>query len=219
LLGGTTEYRRYRILGQRFAALTENATFILMGRARFSWLEQVGNNLIPPEERFRLGGITTLRGYDFLEVGGPYGRLEQDLNSSKYELLDEQGNPVLDANGQPVFTKIDRRTIGLTQEQLDELQGGGVFERLFNVELLFPLAGENVRGVVFYDAGQVNAERKQYQLLGETEPGFFDLKQSVGAGVRLITPLGVFRFEYGVKLVRAAGESPDKFDFTISTLF
>jgi outer membrane protein assembly factor BamA len=65
----------------------------------------------------------------------------------------------------------------------------------------------------------VNAERSQYELLDESEPGFFDMKQSVGFGVRLITPLGVFRFEYGRKLTRRPGETPDKFDFTISALF
>jgi len=219
VLGGTTEYRRYRILGQRFLALNENSTLVLMGRARASWLEQVGGNLIPAEERFRLGGITTLRGYEFLEVGGPYGRLEQELNGVRIPLLDENGDPVLNSNGVPISTEVDRRTAELTQEQLDSLRGGGIFERLFNLELLFPLAGDYVRGVVFYDAGQVNAERSQYELLGEREPGFFDLKQSAGAGIRLITPLGVFRFEYGAKLTRSPGESPDKFDFTISTLF
>ena len=219
ILGGTTEFRRYRLRMQRFYALNENSTFVLMGRARFGWLEQVSDNVIPPEERFRLGGISTVRGYNFLDIGGPYGRLEQDLNGVKVPLLDENGDPLVDSRGDPVSTKIDKRTVGLTDAELDELEGGGITERLFNVELLFPLAGDNVRGVVFYDAGQVNAERRQYELLGETEPDFFDLKQSVGMGIRLITPLGVFRFEYGVKLTRSSGETPDKFDFTISSLF
>lgn len=219
VLGGSTEFRRYRLRMQRFYSLNQNSTLVLMGRARFGWLEQVGDNAIPPEERFRLGGISTVRGYEFLDIGGPYGRLERELNGENVPLLDENGDPLVDSNGDPITTKIDKRTIPLTDAELDELDGGGIFERLFNVELLFPLAGDNVRGVVFYDAGQVNAERRQYELLGETEPDFFDLKQSVGVGIRLITPLGVFRFEYGMKLTRESGESPDKFDFTISSLF
>ena len=81
----------------------------------------------------------------------------------------------------------------------------------FNVELLFPLAGDNFRGVVFYDAGQVNAEKVQYEILNEEEPAFFDLLQSVGAGVRIITPLGVFRFEYGRKLKVREFVSPERF--------
>ncbi|MCZ6552965.1 MAG: outer membrane protein assembly factor BamA [SAR324 cluster bacterium] len=219
VLDGTTEYRRYRVRYRRFMALNETSTMVLMGRARVSWLEQVGDNEIPSQDRFRLGGITTLRGYDFLDVGGPFGRLERELNEIRIPLLDDNGDPILDSNGIPVDTFIDQRTIELNDKELDELRGGGIFERLFNLELLFPLAGDNVRGVIFYDAGEVNAERRQYELLREKEPEFFDLRQSVGVGVRLISPLGVFRFEYGTKLTRESGETPDKFDFTISTLF
>jgi outer membrane protein assembly factor BamA len=114
---------------------------------------------------------------------------------------------------------VDKRTIGLNEQQLARLQSGGIQQRLFNLELLFPLAGDNIRGVVFYDAGQVNAEPIQYSLLNEHEPTFFELRQSYGFGIRMITPMGVFRFEYGVKLNPRRRESPDKFDFTISTLF
>ena len=219
LLGGSTEYRRYRARWQRFKSLNENDTVIVMGRLRFSWLEQVGNNEIPGEDRFRLGGITSLRAYNFLEIGGPFGSLRRNLNEKNIILLDANGDPVLDSDGVPLTTRVDKRTIGLSEAELEDLAGGGIFERLLNLELLFPLTGDNIRGLIFYDAGNVNSESNQYQLLGEKEPGFFDLKQSMGVGIRLITPLGVFRFEYGFKLAPEPGETPDKFDFTISTLF
>ncbi|MCH9045751.1 MAG: outer membrane protein assembly factor BamA [SAR324 cluster bacterium] len=219
ILGGTTEYRRYRLRAQRFYSLNEDNTLILMAKMRLGWLEQVGNNVIPPEERFRLGGINSIRGYRFNEIGGPFGRLERELNSVPRLALDDQGQPILDSSGNPVFIDVDTRILGLDEATLEDVEGGGIFERLFNVELLFPLAGDNFRGVVFYDAGQVNAEKVQYEILNEDEPDFFDLLQSVGAGVRIITPLGVFRFEYGRKLKVREGESPDEFDFTISTLF
>ena len=38
-------------------------------------------------------------------------------------------------------------------------------------------------------------------------------------GVRVITPMGVLRFEYGMKLDARDGESPDRFEFTVSGLF
>lgn len=218
-LGGTTEYRRYRFLAQRFYSLNDASTLILMGRARLGWLQQVGNNLIPPEDRFRLGGINSLRGYKFNEVGGPSGLGERQVNGVERIQLDDQGNPILDATGVPYVQLVDQRTLGMSEAQTLYLRGGGTMERLFNLELLFPLAGSNIRGVVFYDAGQVNAEHKQYTILHEHEPGFFDLLQSVGVGVRMITPLGVFRFEYGEKLKVRHNESPGEFDFTIGTLF
>lgn len=218
-LGGTAEYRRYRILYQRFWSLNEQGTLVLMGRARLGFLEAATNSRIPSEERFRIGGIGSVHGFAFNEIGGPQGTRAVALNSESVPELDEFGNPVLDADGNPVSRLVDKRTVGLTQAELDELRGGGIFERVFNLEFLFPLTGESIRGVVFYDAGNVNAERRQYQLLEEPEPGFFDLLHAAGAGVRFITPVGVLRFEYGAKLNPADGESPDRFDFTISGLF
>ena len=218
-LQGNTEYRRYNLNAQKFLTLDRTSTLILMGRFRFGWLEQIGDNVIPIEDRFRLGGLQTLRGYNFLEVGGPYGVLERSLNTVSIPTVDSAGQLVTDANGNPLSSVVDKRTIGLNEQQLARLQSGGIQQRLFNLELLFPLAGDNIRGVVFYDAGQVNAEPIQYSLLNEHEPTFFELRQSYGFGIRMITPMGVFRFEYGVKLNPRRRESPDKFDFTISTLF
>ena len=45
------------------------------------------------------------------------------------------------------------------------------------------------------------------------------MRNSAGAGVRVITPMGVLRFEYGMKLDARKGESPDRFEFTVSGLF
>ena len=219
LLRGTTEYRRYRLRLQRFVSLNDTGTLIAMGRVQMGWLDSVGTNAIPLEERFRIGGISSLRGYQFSEVGGPSGSLERLLNSVAVVQLDARGQPVLDSAGQPVLRAVDKRTLGLDEVTAGRLRGGGIQERLVNLELIFPLAGNNVRGVVFYDAGQVNAEHDQYVILGAEEPGFFDLLQSVGFGVRMITPLGVFRFEYGIKLKVRPNESPNQFDFTIGTLF
>lgn len=219
VLQGSTEYRRYNLNAQRFFGVNQTSSVIFMARARLGWLEQIGDNVIPIEDRFRLGGLQTLRGYNFLEVGGPYGVLERRLNSVSAPILDATGSPVVDSNGNITYGAFDKRTTGLNEEQLAKLKSGGIQQRLFNLELLFPLTGESIRGVVFYDAGQVNAEPIQYSLLGEREPQFFDLLQSYGFGIRMITPLGVFRFEYGVKLNPRPHESPDKFDFTISTLF
>lgn len=219
VLGGSTEYRRYRIRGQKFYGLNDDNTVVFMARLQLGWLEKVGNNEIPLEDRFRLGGIGTVRGYRSREIGGAYGSRQQNLHATSQLLLDEFGQPVLDENGNPVYQYVDERTLGLDDESLSQLKGGGIQERFLNMEVLFPLAGENIRGVLFYDAGMVNSEPEQYEILGESEPGFMEVLQSVGSGVRMITPLGVFRFEYGAKIRPEEGESPNSFDFTVSTLF
>ena len=219
ILGGTTEFRRYRIHYRHFENFGDSNSLILMFRVRLGFLEKVGDNLIPPEERFRIGGINSIRGYKTNEIGGPFGRLEQNLNGVSRIALDENGDPILDFSGNPIFQQVDSRTLGLSETKLEKLKGGGTVERLVNLEFLFPLAGSGVRGVLFYDAGQVNSEGEQYTILKEEKPAFFNLFHSVGGGVRVITPLGVLRFEYGRKLKVREGESPDEFEFTISTLF
>lgn len=219
VLGGDTEYRRFRFRARRFYSLNEANTLILMTRLRLGWLQAVGDHLIPVEDRFRLGGITSVRGYNFREIGGPFGALERKLNSDATQAYDAAGDPIVDSSGIPAEIMVDRRTLGLNDELMAELRSGGTQERLFNVELLFPLAGDNIRGVVFFDAGNVTAENRQYEILAEDKPDFWTLRQAIGFGVRMITPLGVFRFEYGRKLKTEEGEAPDKFDFTISSLF
>jgi outer membrane protein insertion porin family len=174
----------------------------------------MGSSVIPPEDRYRLGGLNSVRGHNYYAIAGPYGGTERSINQQLTSYIDEFGL---------TQTRLsDKRTAGLSFDELGKLKSGGISERLFNLELLFPLSRDErsfIRGVVFFDAGNINAEPEQYALLGETEPDFFDLRRSAGGGVRLITPLGVLRFEYGVKLDQRRGESPDRFDFSISGLF
>lgn len=189
ILGGNTQFREYDFRYRQFWAFNKNRTLVLMAQTRLGFLEKIGSKKIPREDRYRIGGIRTVRGHDFGAIAGPYDRGEVPPD--------------------------------LTQE-ITKLQEGGIFRRIFNLELVFPLENDpvsNIRGVVFYDAGNVNAETEQYAILDKKEPGFFDLRHSAGIGIRLITPIGVLRFEFGQKLDQRQGESPDKFNFTISGLF
>ncbi len=216
---GSSRFRRYTLNGRKFFRLDSENMLVLMMRARLGWLEKMGEEDIPAEQRYRLGGAYTLRGYSYLEIGGAYGRRQQALNSSSALFTDLEGNPIAGSNGYPINGSQDQRTIGLDQEQRDKLSGGGIQQRLFNIELLLPLSGPAFRSAIFYDAGQVNSETEQYEILGTPEPSFFDLRQSYGAGIRIITPLGVLRFEYGIKINPQQNEDSDDFEFTISSLF
>ncbi len=95
---------------------------------------------------------------------------------------------------------------------------GGDKELLTNWELEFPLLEEaGLRGVVFFDAGNVYSE--QQTLLDPSAPGKFGLLMSVGVGVRWFTPLGPLRFEWGFPLTRRPIDQPSRFDFTIGNFF
>jgi outer membrane protein insertion porin family len=212
--GGNVELREYIAAYQQFWALNEPQTLIFMAKARLGWLEKIGDARIPPEDRYRIGGLNTVRGHNYYAIAGPFGGRERIRNQEVTSFINELGLTQTEI--------VDERTRDLSFDELQQLQSGGVSERVFNVELLFPLSRDErsfIRGVVFYDAGNVNAEPEQYELLGEKEPSFLDLRRSTGGGVRLITPMGVLRFEYGIKLDTRPGESPDRFDFSISGLF
>jgi len=75
---------------------------------------------------------------------------------------------------------------------------GGNAMVLLNLEYLRPLSSF-LTGVVFVDGGNVWASP------GEVRAG--DLRWGAGAGLRLGTPAGLFRLEYGHKLDREEGES------------
>ncbi len=212
--GGNVQLREYRLQYQQFWAMNQDNTLIMMAKGRFGLLLEQGGSPIPSEDRYRIGGIDSVRGHYYYRIAGPYGPSEQFRNREYGVITDELGY-------QKIITR-DSRTAGLSTSELQELKSGGISERVFNLELLFPLSQDEnsfVRGLVFMDAGNVNAESRQYQLLGEKEPGFFDLRKSAGFGVRVITPMGVLRFEYGSKLDKRPDETPDRFEFTVSGLF
>ncbi|MGA1846429.1 outer membrane protein assembly factor BamA [Deferribacter abyssi] len=89
---------------------------------------------------------------------------------------------------------------------------GGDKYVLFNAEVTFPLSeAAKLKGVVFFDAGQVYDNGEDYFS--------YDLRRSIGFGFRWFSPIGPLRLEYGRKLDRKEGESLDRWDFSIGGMF
>lgn len=89
---------------------------------------------------------------------------------------------------------------------------GGDKYVLFNAEVTFPISeSAKLKGVVFFDAGQVYDNGEDYFS--------YDLRKSAGFGFRWFSPIGPLRLEYGKKLDRKSGESPDRWDFSIGGMF
>jgi len=86
--------------------------------------------------------------------------------------------------------------------------GNGLF--LLNQEMRFPIY-KALKGVAFYDAGNVFARRSDYDL--------GDLRHVGGLGLRIDTPVGPLRIEYGRKLDRERGENPGEIFFSIGQAF
>ncbi len=87
---------------------------------------------------------------------------------------------------------------------------GGEAIFLFNQEWHFPI-WKSLRGELFLDVGNVYPTIDDFDLT--------DMRYDAGVGLRLDTPIGPIRLEYGWKLDRQPGESPGELVFAIGTLF
>lgn len=88
---------------------------------------------------------------------------------------------------------------------------GGNKMLIFNFEYLFPLIkAAKIRGLVFFDAG--NAWSRDDTI-------DFDLRESVGFGVRWNSPFGPLRIEWGYVLDKKDDEDGSQLEFSMGTVF
>ena len=93
-------------------------------------------------------------------------------------------------------------------EDLDGNPLGGTSFVQFNLEIGRSL-GRFLRLVVFYDAGNVYNDFNTFDL--------GDMRQAAGFGIRLLTPVGPIRLDWGFKLDRRPGESALEFGFLLGS--
>jgi outer membrane protein insertion porin family len=129
---------------------------ILMFRGRIGAAAEFGDtDQVPIFDRFFAGGHTTVRGFPFGEVG-PKG----------------EGNPFTNKGK----NKVRKST---ANNQGDPMGGEALW--LFRAEYGFPLYQRLLRGVVFFDSGNVADTWKSDDI-------FTDTRASVGFGVRIALP-------------------------------
>ncbi len=101
---------------------------------------------------------------------------------------------------------------------LQPLLIGGNKEFVSNWELEFPILQDaGLRGVVFFDAGNVYNESQR--LFDSTAAGKLGLLMSAGVGARWFPPLGPLRFEMGFPLTPRPNDQSSRFEFTIGNFF
>jgi outer membrane protein assembly factor BamA len=86
---------------------------------------------------------------------------------------------------------------------------GGQALMIFNQEARFPIY-RWLRGVGFFDAGNVFEYASDFSL---------ELKTSVGLGLRLATPVGMFRVDFGVPLSSENGRQTPRWYFSLGQMF
>ena len=148
-----------------------DTTFLIHGR--FGIGKGLRGHDFPVNEKFYVGGIYTIRGFD-------YGRASTLCTFSGC-------SPTGDLLG------ADK-------------------ELIFNIEYIIPLVKEaRINGVLFYDAGSGFAKDESVRLS--------ELRTSVGAGFRWLSPIGPLRLEWGYNLDPRPGEQQGIWEFSIGTLF
>jgi outer membrane protein insertion porin family len=88
---------------------------------------------------------------------------------------------------------------------------GGNKALYFNNEVMFPIYEPlGLRGLLFLDAGNVWAEGESLSL---------KLRPTAGGGVRVATPFGLVRIEWGLNLDKQPGESSSAVHLTMGSMF
>lgn len=163
-LGGTEHFAKFVAEHRQFYPLFWGTVFTAHGE--LGYVTPIGNDEVPISERFFLGGIRTLRGFNTREVGP---------RASDGSFI------------------------------------GGEKEGYFNLEYLFPIVKNlGLKGVLFYDTGNAWADNENY---------FSNMRNSVGAGIRWMSPLGPLRFEWGYNLSPRDDEKQSVFEFSIGSAF
>ena len=94
---------------------------------------------------------------------------------------------------------------------------GGNQSLLLNLELQYPFT-KGLRGFAFYDRGQLYGGGDDTSTTTTTWD-LAKMRDSIGAGVRFLSPFGPVGLAYGVKLDKATGEKDGEFHFSAGNSF
>lgn len=188
-LGGDSRFLKAESRARWFVPVWTSET---LGELTFStgWtvtygLGYGGERELPLFERFFPGGINTVRGFRIRSMGPQVPVFDQFL---------------ADGTACPDDQKECGRIINR-----DVI--GGSSQLIFNNELIFPLVRAlGLKGVVFFDAGNAFSASRGIDVN--------ELRMSVGAGIRWLSPIGPLRIEVGFPLNDQVGDDTETVQFS-----
>ncbi|MEA3465290.1 MAG: outer membrane protein assembly factor BamA [Thermodesulfobacteriota bacterium] len=190
-IGGSERFAKTILDHRHFFPIKWGIVFSVHGQIGF--VHKVGDEEIPIDERFYLGGLNTVRGFDNREVGPWEWAREYQRTAEGYYVINPDGSYA---------------TVASTTER-DFI--GGVKEAFFNFELTFPLLKDaGLKGLLFFDVGNSWDQGEEY---------FSKMRYSTGVGIRWNSPLGPLRLEWGYNLDPEEWENDSQFDFSIGKFF
>jgi len=148
--------------------------------------------IVPYVQRFRAGGINSVRGYRWYTLG-------PSIRASGFKL----GQDSTFIGSEDPSSPEDRLVVGGTETWIN------------NIELESPIVkAAGISTVVFFDAGNAFGDP-----WGNGHISLTGLRASYGFGVRWFSPMGPLRFEWGFPVNPRADEQRAVFDFSIGSLF
>jgi len=141
-------------------------------------------------------------------VGPTFGTSKSDPASTGDPVSGLPQSERFYAGGDTTMRGWGRDLLGPLDDQGDPIGGEALF--ILNEELRFRI-WRQLQGAVFVDVGNV------YRLVSDFSLG--DLRESAGAGLRFMTPIGPFRMEYSIILDRLPDEEPGQFYISIGQAF
>jgi outer membrane protein insertion porin family len=155
---------------------------------------------VPIYERYFLGGINTIRGFQLFSLGPKVNVLQTQDPNAFLSQFNIGGNLQLILNTEiefPIFAAV-------------QIKGVVFFDagNAYNLETAKYCPSQQAVSNI----PDVFNPCNQY-------PTFTNLRYSVGFGFRWFSPIGPLRFEWGIPLNKQPGEDPIVFEFTIGNFF
>ncbi len=191
-LGGDSNFNKIEASSSWYFPLFWDTVF--MTRGSWGLIEEKAGGKLPVFHKFRLGGINTVRGFE-------YG----DISPTRTVPYTVYGSG--DLNFEDQLADSDGKTTAYREDPI-----GGERMMYFNFEYRFPLIKkQGFTGLVFFDCGNVFEDHEHYTFSG--------IRKSVGVGVRWYSPMGPLRLEWGKNLDPQGDESSSKWEFSMGGTF
>ncbi len=192
VFGGDFNFLESKANLRVYQPLIKSEMLIFQANMSLGHMLSTDGSVVPFIHRYRAGGITSVRGYDWFTLG-------PQMRASGFK---ESSRTIFQGSEDPRAPD-DRLIVGGTESWVN------------NFEVVSPIIRQaGISTVVFFDAGNAFGD-----VWGEGHLNPLELRTAYGFGVRWVSPMGPLRFEYGIPVNPRPDERRGVFDFSIGNLF